>query len=387
MENRNAERKQDVPCKSMPNLSLLPEFESESSLNPLASEFIPSHLQSHSQSQTPAQAPAELHAKDLDQAQPHAQAQQPQAQAQAQAQVLAQSAGYIGANQYMKSEATSTTTLIPEVVGDASYLQAQRQLFELLHQLGSRFMPLKTITVSLVPDGQGINVKFTSEPSTLAKQLLDESVCQNSALHLEMGERSFMPRQLPNVLAANFMARMGDILNDKMEWSLDSGSSFSTPVNSLSKPVVGAKRFNSTSLGNDMNKVHTLSSSTQAIDTLSVRKPLELPAINQQSRPSQVSKIPAPAPAPVSGWKRMKSVISRSDMRQRPGIAAKEESQHDRKAIKGRTTPRKTLGQVIKKSAQKLAPRGTNTSLMRQSAAKKRLGLMKDESLALLKID
>lgn len=134
-------------------------------------------------------------------------------------------------NQKTKTEATSTTTLVQrEVVGDASYLQAQRQLFELLHQLGDKFMPLKAINLSLAVDGQGVNVQFKADIGAPGKQMLDESLCQDAALHLEISDCSLIPRRLPNVLAANFMVRMGDVLNDKMEWNEDSMCSARTSI-------------------------------------------------------------------------------------------------------------------------------------------------------------
>lgn len=177
----------------------------------------------------------------------------------------------------MKSEATSTTTLVRrEIVGDASYLHAQRQLFELLHQLGNKFMPLKAIDVSLSPDGQGINVQFKGELGTLAKQMLDENLCLDASLHLEMSERSFMPRKLPNVLAANFMARMGDVLNDKMEWNDQSDVTHCTSATTTAtidldtKQEKGAKHMKSSisSLGSEISKTHKISSSILGTPTI-----------------------------------------------------------------------------------------------------------------------
>ncbi|XP_034471673.1 uncharacterized protein LOC117779550 [Drosophila innubila] len=348
MENRS-ERKQELPCQSFPNLSL----------NPLASEFIPSYLKNSSNSKPYSKmSPGPKKSKN---------------------------------SQNMKSKTTSTTTLVRrEVVGDASYLHAQRQLFELLHQLGNKFMPLKAIDVSLSPDGQGINVQFKGEQGTLAKQMLDENLCLDASLHLEISERSFMPRKLPNVLAANFMARMGDVLNDKMEWNEQSDvtncPSTTTTIDSDITQENRSKRIKSSvsSLASEISKTHKISSSILGTTTIPKKQleltnpntsPTVMPEIMTLPKLSQITKIPTP----IGGWNGVKTVDSRTEMRQRSGNA-KQDSQHDKKSIKGRPTPRKSIGQSIKKNTQKLAPRGTYTSLMRQTEAQKRLSLLKDDN-------
>ncbi|KAH8377492.1 hypothetical protein KR093_005733 [Drosophila rubida] len=298
MENRS-ERKQELPCKSMLNLLLPSEFEAESSLNPLASEFVPSYLKN----ETPK----------------------------------------MNANR-MKSETTSTTTLgHHEVVGDASYLHAQRQLFELLHQLGNKLMPLKAINVNLTPDGHGVNVQFQGEPGPLAKQILNEPLCQNATVHLEMSERSFMPRRLPNVLAANFMTRMGDVLNDKMAWSDQADDTNSSSTVATTNSI----NSNATKLENQDKRVKpsTLSPSPAATDIIKshklipsssgsnmvAKKQLETPpnvagsvAQTMRAKPSQFSKVSAPR----SVGNRLKAVNSKSETRQRPGIV-KLDAQHE----------------------------------------------------------
>ncbi|XP_034101619.1 uncharacterized protein LOC117566202 isoform X2 [Drosophila albomicans] len=340
MEKRN-ERKHELPCKAMLNFLLRSELEAESSLNPLASEFVPSYLK------------PEIPNLNLN------------------------------SNQKMKSEATSTTSLgHSEIVGDASYLHAQRQLFELLHQLGNKMMPLQAINVSLTPDGHGINMQFLGERETLSKQMLNEKLCQNASLHLEMDERSCMPRRLPNVLAANFMARMGDVLNDKMAWSDQAddtnSSSTTTTINSINSDATKPENLQGNliksfaipiSQATDICKCDKLNASPSGSYVVS-KKQLEpttgSAAELKRSKPSLISKAPSP-----SGLK-----LNRSEIRQRPGIA-KLDLQHEKKSIKGTPTPRKSMGQPIKKSPQKLPPRGTYTSQIRQTEAQKRLGLLK----------
>ncbi|KAH8271788.1 hypothetical protein KR044_005433 [Drosophila immigrans] len=335
MENRSA-RKLESPSKSMLNFLLSPEPEAESSLNPLASEFVPSYLKN--------EAPK----------------------------------SNTNTNQQMKSEATSTTTLgCREVVGDASYLHAQRQLFELLHQLGNKLMPLKAIKVSLTPDGHGINVQFQGEPGTLGKDLLDERHCQNASLHLEVGDRLLMPRRLPNVLTANFMARMGDVLNDKMAYSdqaedtiSSSTTTTTTSINSNVAKTENQSRYsaNLISPATEICRSHKLISSPSASNIVSKRQLEPTPQIIRP-KPIPISKIPAPSSV-------VNRELCRSEIRQRPGIA-KMDSQHEKKSIKGTPTPRKSMGQPIKKGPQKLAPRGTYTSLIRQTEAQKRLSPLK----------
>ncbi|XP_062142370.1 uncharacterized protein LOC133850325 isoform X2 [Drosophila sulfurigaster albostrigata] len=347
MEKRN-ERKHELPCKAMLNFLLRSELEAESSLNPLASEFVPSYLK------------PEIPNLNLN------------------------------SNQKMKSEATSTTSLgHSEIVGDASYLHAQRQLFELLHQLGNKMMPLKAINVSLTPDGHGINMQFLGERGTLSKQMFNEKLCQNASLHLEMDERSCMPRRLPNVLAANFMARMGDVLNDKMAWSDQAddtnSSSTTTTINSINSDAIKPENLQGNliksfaipiSQATDIWKCDKLIASPSGSYVVS-KKQLEPSTIKitgsaaelKRSKPSLISKAPSP-----SGVK----LNNRSEIRQRPGIA-KLDLQYEKKSIKGTPTPRKSMGQPIKKGPQKLAPRGTYTSQIRQTEAQKRLGLLKVE--------
>ncbi|EDV99135.1 GH13689 [Drosophila grimshawi] len=202
----------------MPNLSLEPYCESESSLNPYALEFVPSFMKSGEISSKKKQSFA----------------------------------------QKMKTATTSTTTLTQRKLpcGDASYLQAQRQLFELMHQLGEKLMPLKAIKVSLAPDGQGINVQFKAEHGSTGKHMLDESLCQDAALHLELSNRCSISRRLPNVLAANFMARMGEVLKDKMEWNEDSQK---TTAHKLQETK---RKIHTTSVSKDTHHSHQIDLST-----------------------------------------------------------------------------------------------------------------------------
>ncbi|XP_030557318.1 uncharacterized protein LOC115760211 isoform X2 [Drosophila novamexicana] len=372
MGNRS-ERKQELPCKSMPNLYIEPDGEGESSLNPYALEFIPSYLKGGKNDNNKKNLSCQ--------------------------------------KKQLKTEATSTTTLAQrEFVGDASYLQAQRQLFELLHQLGDKFMPLKAIKLSLAPDGQGINVQFKGEHGVTGKQMLDESLCQNSALHLEISDRSFMPRRLPNVLAANFMVRMGDVLNDKMEWNEESICSSRPALAQQSaskqlmetkplienKPMPEIKRKScSVSASKDMHHVHQIIATTAARETLPKKQqpePIQLNGVRTTlARPSIVSKVHHCVN--TGNWNSLPTGRSKTETRQKT-VNIKQEPKYDnqksivlfsctlrKKSNKGIHTPRQSLGQIIKKGltngAQKFAPRSTYTSQMRQSQVQKRMSLLK----------
>lgn len=261
-----AQRNDGFPFQSMPNLSGSLD---ESSLNPMASEFVPSYLKK------PKLQPNN-----------------------------SGNCGNIVEN--MKTDETPNATLSSRDLADATYLYAQRQLFELLHQLGNKFMPLKTINVSLAPDGLGINVKFTAEQvgPLVKKPMLDETVCQNCALHVEIGERSSMPRRLPNVLTANFMTRMGEILNDKMEWRIGLNGDSTTSAKKEATNPTNEQR-------------HNLSSSTNEISS-KFKKPMtsNQNGIGILSRPNSASKIPTLVPS----WKRS---ISRTDLCQLGGEMVK----------------------------------------------------------------
>ncbi|EDW64705.2 uncharacterized protein [Drosophila virilis] len=358
MGNRS-ERKQELPCKSMPNLYIEPDGEGESSLNPYALEFIPSYLKGGKNDNNKKNLSCQ--------------------------------------KKQLKTEATSTTTLAQrEFVGDASYLQAQRQLFELLHQLGDKFMPLKAIKLSLAPDGQGINVQFKGEHGVTGKQMLDESLCQNSALHLEISDRSFMPRRLPNVLAANFMVRMGDVLNDKMEWNEECSSRPAFDQQSASKQLIETKplieskpmpeikrKSCSVSASKDMHNVHQIiATTTAARETLPKKQqpePLHLNGVRTTlARPSIVSKVHHCVN--TGNWNSLPTGRSKTETRQKI-VNIKQEPKYEKKSNKGIHTPRQSLGQIIKKGlttgAQKFAPRSTYTSQMRQSQVQKRMSLLK----------
>lgn len=263
-----AQRNDGFPFQSMPNLSGSLD---ESSLNPMASEFIPSYLKK------PKLQPNNCNCDNI--------------------------------VEDRKKEETPTTTLSSRDLADATYLYAQRQLFELLHQLGNKFMPLKSFNVSLAPDGLGINVNFTAEQvgPLVNKPLLDETVCQNCAMHVEIGERSSMPRRLPNVLTANFMTRMGAILNDKMECR----NGLNGDSTSVKKETI-----------NPTNERHNLSSSTNEIS--SIKKPMtsNQNGIGILSRPNSASKIPILVPS----WNRS-STISRTDLCQMGGEMDKVDAQ------------------------------------------------------------
>ncbi|XP_030239239.1 uncharacterized protein LOC115562256 isoform X2 [Drosophila navojoa] len=157
---------------------------SESSLNPNAAEFVPSYMKSSD--------------AEEDEAEPQYQRQE------------------------AKASASSSTTLVnnapdgdgPHLTKDETLARIQRQLFNLMNQLGNPNMPLLQIQFSLVANGQGVNVQFLA-PESSKRQLLDKQLCQTASLRLEVNENGSLSSRPGYALARQFLDRMGDALNEK----------------------------------------------------------------------------------------------------------------------------------------------------------------------------
>ncbi|ALC38831.1 CG6441 [Drosophila busckii] len=333
MEFNRREGKCKKMFKSLPFNYLHTDNESESSLNPNAMEFVPSRFKTNDK-------PMGM--------------------------------GY-GNGNVMKTEATSTTTLRQrELVGDADHLHAQRQLFELLHQLGDKQMPLKAIRMSLSPDGQGINVQFKAEHNEPGRKLLDESLCQVAALNLELNDRSFMPTRLPNVLAANFMLRISDVLNEKIDPSsanccTDSSTSETVEpktmtVSSNFSSSTSLKAANTTALGAG-GGLSDKSSLPRAQSPQHQQQPCSI------SLPKQQQLQPTRVPNDLSNWSSKLNTNAWSKVHPRARVVSPD-SQHKYDTNSMKAKP------CIKRSSAN-APRSTFTSLMRQSEVQRRLGLSK----------
>lgn len=122
----------------------------------------------------------------------------------------------------------STTTLVnQEIVGDAVVHQKrtdaqnrhiQRQLFNLLKQMGNQNLPLAQIEFSLIANGLGVSVQFmlpevtttTTTPTTPAgsKFKLDTEACQAAAIRLMVGNKPTRGQ----ALIMPFLSRMSEIL-------------------------------------------------------------------------------------------------------------------------------------------------------------------------------
>lgn len=177
-----------VPICSDKNSSL-----SESSLNPNAAVFIPSYIRfsgNVNSSQLPKESSAESKKTE------------------------------------MRTE--STTTLVnQEIVGDAVVHQKrtdaqnrhiQRQLFNLLKQMGNQSLPLAQIQFSLIANGLGVSVQFmlpevtVTTPTTTtpagSKFKLDTEACQAAAIRLMVGNKPTRGQ----ALIMPFLCRMSEIL-------------------------------------------------------------------------------------------------------------------------------------------------------------------------------
>ncbi|XP_023174418.2 uncharacterized protein LOC111601817 isoform X2 [Drosophila hydei] len=160
---------------------------SESSLNPNAAEFVPSYMKSSD-------------AEDDEEAEPQYHRQEP------------------------KASASSTTTLVNNILdGDSLHMnkdetlgRIQRQLFNLMNQLGNQNMPVLQIQFSLTTNGQGICVQFLA-PEGNKRQYLDKHLCQTACLRLEVNENGSQSNRPGFTLARQFLIRMGDALNDKTQ--------------------------------------------------------------------------------------------------------------------------------------------------------------------------
>lgn len=121
----------------------------------------------------------------------------------------------------------STTTLVnQEIVGDAVVQQKrtegqnrliQRQLFNLLKQMGSQSQPLAQIEFSLLASGLGVSVQFmlpevlktTTATNAAGEEIkLDAETCQAAAVQLLVGKKPTKGQ----ALIMPFLCRMSEIL-------------------------------------------------------------------------------------------------------------------------------------------------------------------------------
>ncbi|XP_030557316.1 uncharacterized protein LOC115760210 [Drosophila novamexicana] len=151
---------------------------SDSSLNPNAAEFVPSYMKSSDAD---------------DDEEPHQYQRQEQ-----------------------KPSASSSTTLVENTLN-----RIQRQLYNLMNQLGNQNLPLTQIRFTLAPNGQGINVQFMALDSG-KRQSLNKHLCNSAAFRLEIGDVAEHNNRPGHSLAAQFLSRMGNVLNDKSEGKLPS---------------------------------------------------------------------------------------------------------------------------------------------------------------------
>ncbi|XP_022227818.2 uncharacterized protein LOC111077740 isoform X2 [Drosophila obscura] len=93
----------------------------------------------------------------------------------------------------------------------------QRQIFEFLTELGDEQMPLDTIVVALLPNGQGLGVNFTTKEYVGGKNLLDEALCRNTCLTLHVNDPDELASKPENVLVNQFLIRVNDQLSEKLE--------------------------------------------------------------------------------------------------------------------------------------------------------------------------
>ncbi|XP_034670150.1 uncharacterized protein LOC117902705 isoform X1 [Drosophila subobscura] len=93
----------------------------------------------------------------------------------------------------------------------------QRQIFEFLTELGDEQMPLDTVAVALLPNGRGLNVKFTTKECVGGKHLLDEALCRNTCLTLQLNEPEVFASKPETVLVNQFLIRVNDQLSEKLE--------------------------------------------------------------------------------------------------------------------------------------------------------------------------
>ncbi|XP_030384670.1 uncharacterized protein LOC115631953 [Scaptodrosophila lebanonensis] len=127
----------------------------------------------------------------------------------------------------MKTEATSTTTLLQfdEPIGDVQrhrdmIYNLQKEVLEMLSQLGGKGQPLTGITVTLAPDERSLNVQFTGHDPNINRQI-DALACEEASLHLDFGNMGAIASKPCNVLVAQFLRRMSDIINDRIKWNQD----------------------------------------------------------------------------------------------------------------------------------------------------------------------
>ncbi|EDV99137.1 GH13690 [Drosophila grimshawi] len=119
---------------------------------------------------------------------------------------------------------SSTTTLVNKVINgdglhvnrDDSQSRIQRQLFYLMKQLGTSNLPLSDIQLSLTPNGQGINVQFMPKEYG-QRNPLDEQLCMAAGFRLEIGDSVLQSKRPCKAVAAQFLSRMSELLEEKSE--------------------------------------------------------------------------------------------------------------------------------------------------------------------------
>ncbi|EDW77881.2 uncharacterized protein Dwil_GK24309 [Drosophila willistoni] len=139
-----------------------------------------------------------------------------------------------------KSEATSTTSLQNDDDENDSGLaddqedtfNIQRQIFEFLSQMGDEKLSLDTIKITLLPEGHGINIQFTTDQQELSMpgksisaedlkkiKSFKEHLCRQTVLNLDIADQEKLANKPENVLVAQFLQRASELLSEKYEWN------------------------------------------------------------------------------------------------------------------------------------------------------------------------
>ncbi|XP_026843814.1 uncharacterized protein LOC6593917 isoform X1 [Drosophila persimilis] len=191
----------------------LTQSQGESSLNPEAKEFVPSHKSLKVKEFVPSHKSPEV--KEF-------------------------VPSYKQKSEEKKTESTSKpTSSRREAIGDTDgkisqrdmqYINIQRQIFELLTELGDEQIPLDTVVVALLPNGRGLNLKFTTKEYVGGKNQLDEELCSNTCLTLHVNEPEEFASKPENVLVNQFLIRMNDHLSEKLEHT-DAVAAPKCPIN------------------------------------------------------------------------------------------------------------------------------------------------------------
>ncbi|SPP81998.1 uncharacterized protein LOC117584838 [Drosophila guanche] len=119
---------------------------------------------------------------------------------------------------------TASTSRHGDRINDANKSQRnmqeiyiQRQIFEFLTELGDEQMPLDTVVVALLPNGRGLNVKFTTKECVGGKHMLDEALCRDTCLALQLSEPEVFASKPEIVFVNQFLIRVNDQLSEKLE--------------------------------------------------------------------------------------------------------------------------------------------------------------------------